>query len=109
MTKNRFSKFWRQIQIFPDFHENRRYLHPDVEIEKSEFWESNFKKDQGQNIRPRITVGNRIKEKFLLKITVGNKIKGKFLLKITVGNKIKDYVFPLRLYPTTSVTWNYRW
>ena len=37
-SQNRTSKFWRQIQILPDFHENRRYFTSDVEIEKSAPW-----------------------------------------------------------------------
>ena len=34
MSQNRISKFRRQIQILPDFHENRRFIGPEVEIEK---------------------------------------------------------------------------
>ena len=34
-SQNQTSKFWRQIQILPDFHENRRYLDPEAEIKKS--------------------------------------------------------------------------
>ena len=35
MSENWTSKFWRQIQILPVFSEIRRYLGPEVEIEKS--------------------------------------------------------------------------
>ena len=34
-NENRVSKFWRQIQILTVFEEIRRYLGPEVEIEKS--------------------------------------------------------------------------
>ena len=59
-----------------------------------------------------ITVSNKIKEIFFLrKISIGNKIKGKFLLKITVNNKIKDFskVLTLRAKVSRTKMCNNRW